>query len=87
MRKQKPPQFTVGDNVEYFRRGICYPGVVREDLGVLKGAGRRYHITRRNTDDGLVDFAFDVAERHLSLEEEYWIVDHPLLHDDGIMPT
>jgi hypothetical protein len=68
MIKQKPPKFTVGDKVEYFRRGICYPGIVRQDLGILKGAGRRYRITPPDGERDLEYFVFDVAERHLSPE-------------------
>lgn len=67
MNKQKIAKFKIGDSVEYYRRGICYPGIIREDKGIRKGAGRIYRITP--PEDGQHDlewFVFDVAERHLS---------------------
>jgi hypothetical protein len=69
---QKTAKFKVGDKVDYYRRGICYSGIVRQDLGILKGAGRRYRITP--PEDGKHDlewFVFDVAERHLSCDCKY----------------
>lgn len=61
-------KYFVGDDVLYFRRGIAYQATVREDLGVLRGAGRRYRITTRDDGDQLEYFVFDVAERFLDKE-------------------
>jgi hypothetical protein len=62
----KEAKFKVGDEVEYFRSHICYTGIVQEDLGVLRGAGRRYRITTSpHTPVRQPDFSFDVAERFL----------------------
>jgi len=66
----KQPKFKAGDDVCYFRRGICYVATVRQDLGILKGAGQRYRITPRDGDNTLDYFVFDVAERHLCTDEE-----------------
>lgn len=63
---EKMPLYQIGDVVEYFRRGISYVGVVRHDLGILKGAGRRYRITPPDGERDLDYFVFDVAERWLS---------------------
>lgn len=62
---REQPRFKVGDRVDYFKRGVCYPGIIREDLGIIKGAGRRYRITPPDGEHDLEYFVFDVAERWL----------------------
>jgi hypothetical protein len=70
MKKQKPPKFKEGDKVDYYRRGLYYGGVVKQDRGIMRGAGRIYRITP--PEDGQHDldwWVFDVAERFLTTSE------------------
>jgi len=67
---QKQAAFSIGEKIMYYRRGACFRATVREDLGVLRGAGRRYRITPRDGERALDYFVFDVAERFLVRAED-----------------
>ena len=63
-------KFAIGDKVHYYKHGICYPSVIAEDLGILKGTGRRYRITEQKDHAyPLEPFSFVVSQRHLCKDE------------------
>jgi len=66
----KAPCFALGEKVEYFRRGCCYSAIITKDLGIFKGAGRKYTIVQDESVPGQSPFTFDVAEKHLT--EQDW---------------
>lgn len=42
--KRKPAKYAVGQRVDYFKGGICYPSIIQDDLGITSSAGRKYRI-------------------------------------------
>lgn len=64
--KRSPAKYAVGQHVDYFKHGVCYPSVIQEDLGITSSAGRKYRIAAlRPEETGEWDVC--VAERTLAI--------------------
>lgn len=61
----KKNQYKPGDHVDYFKRGICYPSIITADLGIQRGAGRKYRIVARDPDE-TGEWTKEVAERTIA---------------------